>query len=185
MSNLEIEMSEKLPNCCYTVSAEDIRRCFGQDADWDPSPYYLKHGPLERPVIPHRDVDMHIHPKRMWVQKSGYTTVEWMDGTKTTAKAEDPATATTYGGFMACAIKKLYGSTSKAICLMEGALEEAERPKKMKEANRKRIKELNKARHNAIIRKREEKICREMEKIRIQEEARRRFDEEAKKNERG
>lgn len=121
-------------------------------------------------------------PERLWRNAdNGYTTVEWSDGTTTSVSAEDPYTATPYGGFCACVAKKLYGSTSRAIKHMDIADRRAQWPAKKKRIEREKRKKL-KAEREAERRKlmkqnRERWIRDEIEQIYIRREAERRVAE--------
>lgn len=119
-------------------------------------------------------------PYRMWV-KEDYTTVEWDDGTKTTAHCEKPENATEYGGFCACLAKKLFGSTSNALKAMDKAIETAEWPAKKKQIERDKLKKLKQERHEHIIQaqkaEHEALVQREIERIKAHAEAERRLND--------
>lgn len=120
-------------------------------------------------------------PVKMWQTDNGYTTVEWNDCTKTTVKTEDGKNATAYGGFCACVVKKLYGSTGQAIKMMEHADKNAKWPAEKKRIEREKLKKIHQA--NAEMRKEEEAKRREhmiemhMEEIYAKREAERRVAE--------
>ena len=95
-----------------------------------------------------------LKPVRIWFTPGGYTTVEWSDGTKTTAHAENEETANPYCGFCACVVKKLYGSTTKAMKLMQDADKKAKEPakKRQEEKERRRKEKQLKTEHARDIR---------------------------------
>lgn len=115
-----------------------------------------------------------LSPIRMW-QNGGYTTVEWNDHTKTTVKAENEETMTTYGGFCACVAKKLYDSTSNGIRFMNNALAEAEWPAKRKQIEREKLKELKLKKAENAKKNRERYIRDRMDEMAIEQEAARRL----------
>lgn len=122
-----------------------------------------------------------LKPLKMWQTDNGYTTVAWTDGTTTSAKIENGGRATPYGGFCACVVKKLYGSTGQAIKMMERADKNAKWPAEKKRIEREKLKKIHQA--NAEMRQEEEKKRRErlverhMEEIYAKREAERRVAE--------
>lgn len=110
-------------------------------------------------------------PVRIWFTPGGYTTVEWSDGTKTTAHAENEETANQYCGFCACVVKKLYGSTTKAMKLMQDADEKAKEPakKRQEEMERRKKEKQYKVEHDQKLR--EARIQLHMRDIREKREA--------------
>ena len=122
-----------------------------------------------------------LEPLTMWQTDNGYTTVAWADGTTTSAKIENGGRATPYGGFCACVVKKLYGSTGQAIKMMEHADKNAKWPAEKKRIEREKLKKIHQA--NAEMRREKEAKRREhliemhMEEIYAQREAERRVAE--------
>lgn len=122
-----------------------------------------------------------LEPLKMWQTDNGYTTVEWSDGTTTSVSTEDEGHATPYGGFCACVVKKLYGSTGQAIKMMEHADGNAKWPAEKKRIEREKLKKIRKA--NAEMRREKEAKRREhlvemhMEEIYTKREAERRIAE--------
>ena len=122
-----------------------------------------------------------LAPLKMWQTDNGYTTVAWTDGTTTSAKIENGGRATPYGGFCACVVKKLYGSTGQAVKMMEHADKNAKWPAEKKRIEREKIKKIRQA--NAEMRQEKEKKRREhliemhMEEIYAKREAERRVAE--------
>lgn len=122
-----------------------------------------------------------LEPLKIWQMDNGYTTVEWNDDTTTSVKIETGGRATLYGGFCACVVKKLYGSTGQAIKMMEHADANAKWPAEKKRIEREKLKKIHQA--NAEMRKEEEAKRREhmiemhMEEIYAQREAERRVAE--------
>lgn len=113
--------------------------------------------------------------KRIYQYDGRHTTVEWMDGTKTTVCCEDPEKYTEWSGFCACVAKKLYGSTTKAEDMLENAKEYTAWPKKRKEIEREKIKKMCRERHDRAVMEREEKIAAKMEEMWIANEATKRM----------
>lgn len=122
-----------------------------------------------------------LEPLKIWQMDNGYTTVEWNDDTTTSVKIETGGRATLYGGFCACVVKKLYGSTGQAIKMMEHADKNAKWPAEKKRIEREKLKKIHQA--NAEMRKEEEAKRREhmiemhMEEIYAKREAERRIAE--------
>lgn len=122
-----------------------------------------------------------LEPLKIWQMDNGCTTVAWNDDTTTSVKIETGGRATLYGGFCACVVKKLYGSTGQAIKMMEHADKNAKWPAEKKRIEREKIKKIHQA--NAEMRKEEESKRREhmiemrMEEIYAQREAERRVAE--------
>ena len=126
-------------------------------------------------------------PVRIWFTPGGYTTVEWSDGTKTTAHAENEETANQYCGFCACVVKKLYGNTTKAMKLMKDADEKAKEPAKKRQEERERIKKERQLKTERARDIREKRIQMLMDEIYVKREADRRVheaDERGEDNER-
>lgn len=114
-----------------------------------------------------------LTPRQIWFNEHGdkfYTTVEWMDGVKTTVVETEKANASQYAGFTAALAKRLYG-TGTSIRFMNTAIDKAGEKKKQREeerAERKLKKKLfAEFRKNA----REEKIKEAMERFEIEREA--------------
>lgn len=124
---------------------------------------------------PYEDLPCTLYPVRMWTTPNGYTTVEWEDGTKTTAKAENEANATEYGGFCACVVKKLYGSTSNGIYYMNRSINNVAWPAKKKQIERDKMKKLHADKIEAEKKYREKVIRNKMDDIRLEREAERRL----------
>lgn len=123
-------------------------------------------------------------PVRMWVTQNGcYTTVEWSDGTKTTARAEDAFSTDPYYGFCACVVKKLYGSTTKAMKLMQSADEKAKEPAKKRKEERERIKKERQLKTERARDIREKRIQMLMDEIYVKREADRRVHEADERSE--
>ena len=122
-----------------------------------------------------------LQPVKIWTTSNGYTTVLWNDNTKTTAKCEKPENATEYGGFCACAAKKLYGSTSKSLNAMTKAIDNANWPAKQKQIERDKLKKLKQERHEHIIQaqkaEHEALVQAEIRRMKAHEEAERRFND--------
>lgn len=122
-----------------------------------------------------------LEPLKMWQTDNGYTTVAWTDGTTTSVLTEDDGHATPYGGFCACVVKKLYGSTGQAIKMMEHADKNAKWHAEKKRIEREKLKKIRQA--NAEMRQEKEKKRREhlvelhMEEIYAKREAERRVAE--------
>lgn len=124
---------------------------------------------------PSENLPYMLYPVRMWTTPNGYTTVEWEDGTKTTAKAENEANATEYGGFCACVVKKLYGSTSKGIYFMNRSINNVAWPAKKKQIERDKMKKRHADKIEAEKKCREKVIRNKMDDIRLEREAERRL----------
>lgn len=117
-------------------------------------------------------------PKRIWQTPGGYTTVEWMDGTKTTVKAENEESATEFGGFVADLAKKIFGSTSNVNREIQKAKEKAEEPAKLRKARAEFEKIAKQNAHNRRIRVREREIKKMMDEERMRKEALKRLAKE-------
>lgn len=129
-----------------------------------------------------------LEPLKMWQTDNGYTTVEWTDGTTTSVSTEDGGHATLYGGFCACVVKKLYGSTGQAIKMMEHADKNAKWPAEKKRIKREKLKKIRQANAESIqkrqAKRREHLIEMHMEGIYAHREAERRVAEaDARKEE--
>lgn len=129
------------------------------------------------------DLPFGLEPLKMWQTDNGYTTVEWTDGTTTSVSVE-PGSATPgtpYGGFCACVVKKLYGSTSQAIKAMEHADKNAKWPAEKKRIEREKLKKMRQAtaemRRENEAKRREELIESYVEDIYAKREAERRVAE--------
>lgn len=125
-----------------------------------------------------RDLPCELTPVRMWSTPGGYTTVEWSDHTKTTVRAENEETATTYGGFCACVAKKLYNRSTDAIGLMNRALDRAAWPAKRKQIEREKLKKMKRDKVEYEKKAREKMIHHIMETKRIEREAERRLEQQ-------
>lgn len=167
-------------------------------ADWDGKPFRNNGVEVERmpadfkvPATrpgtihdPHLDATTweQLMPRRIWTNVHDgmrFTTVEWMDGTKTTVKCHlDAPQANEFSGFAAALAKKVYGSTTDAIFVMKKAYEKAEEPARRREELRKADKEHKQRQHQFRIMSREEEIKREMDRQRIEREAKRRLEAE-------
>lgn len=119
-------------------------------------------------------------PVNMWITPNGYTTVQWEDGTKTTVKAEGE-NATEYGGFCACVVKKLYGSTTCGLKQMQKAIDGANWPKRKKEIEREKQKAYKREMAERRKHRLEEKIKFEIEQMKVKREAERRLNESEEK----
>lgn len=122
-------------------------------------------------------------PVRIWFTHGGYTTVEWDDGTKTTAHAEDVFLTDPYYGFCACVVKKLYGSTTKAIKAMKDADEKAKEPVKKRREERERVKKERQLKTERARDIREKRIQMLMDEIYVKREADRRVHEADERSE--
>lgn len=122
-----------------------------------------------------------LEPLKMWQTDNGYTTVEWTDGTTTSVSTEYDGHATPYGGFCACVVKKLYGSTGQAIKMMEHADKNAKLPAEKKRIEREKLKKIRQAnaemRQEKEAKRREHLIEMHMEEIYAKREAERRVAE--------
>lgn len=133
--------------------------------------------------------DASCTPNRIWFNrgKDGlwYTTVEWMDGTKTTVgcPGENEEDVNAYTGFCCALAKKLYGSTSKSTNQYVKALWKVGEPKREKEEMRADQKLAAEVRREAEKLKREELIRKKMEEIRITNEAHSRWAKEMARRE--
>ena len=113
-----------------------------------------------------------------YIDHIGLTTIEWSDGTKTTVRAENPARADQYTGFVTAYAKKAAGNTNNINNLFdEWAIE---RPKKERErlcdeliarleAHEKQERE-NKKREKRIIRREALRLKREYEAKKLAQE---------------
>ena len=119
-----------------------------------------------------------ITPRKMWTTKGGYTTVEWMDGTKTTVKAENEETATEFGGFTAALAKKIFRTTANVNREIEKAKELADKPARERENRRAAMKARKQAAHQKRIYEREKRIREMMEEMKLRDIARERLDRE-------
>ena len=143
--------------------------------------YYTVECAANPDYIQEKEMAFLPYPVRIWRNPGDYTTVEWPDGTKTTVKAENHENANDYAGFCACAMKKLYGSTSNAIRAMAKAEENAAWPAKQKEIVRTRLKQLRIIRAVEEKRARERRIKYEMECMKERAEAERRLNKQEEK----
>lgn len=102
-------------------------------------------------------------------EKIGLTTIEWCDGTKTTARAENPECADRFTGFMTAYAKKAAGNTNRINDLFDEWV--IEKPKKEAElkAKEERIIAENKVKEERDRKKREKHLIRR-EAIRIKRE---------------
>ena len=115
---------------------------------------------------------INITPKRIWFTENGRTTtVEWMDGTKTTVRAEDPEKAAPYCGFTAALAKKIFG-TGEAIRKMNAAIDKAKEPARIREEKRKAEKEKRKADEEQKRKSHDWRVARRVEELKIEQEAR-------------
>lgn len=121
--------------------------------------------------------ELDITPNRIWFNPP-YTTVEWVDKTKTTACAENPENFSEYNGFAACVAKRLYGNTTQAIYLMDKALDEATRPKREKEARRAAEKARKREMQEELRKVREYRLKAEVDRERLRRRAVQIVDEE-------
>lgn len=122
-----------------------------------------------------------LNPVKMWQTDNGYTTIQWSDSTTTSVKAENEGRATPYGGFCACVLKKLYGSTGQAIKMMQRADKNAKLPAEKKRIEREALKKFRQARaeiqRNEEAKRHERMVKLQMEEIYAKREAERRVDE--------
>lgn len=115
---------------------------------------------------------INITPKKIWFTDNGRTTtVEWMDGTKTTVRAEDPEKATPYCGFTAALAKKIFG-TGEAIRKMNAAIDKAQEPARIRAEKRKAEKEKRKANEAEKRKSHDWRVARRVEELKIEQEAR-------------
>lgn len=132
-------------------------------------------------ISEHHGIDPNsLIPNRIWFNSHDtlfFTTVQWMDGTKTTVAIPEDEHATEYSGFTAALAKKIFGTTC-ALKNMELAVEKAKEPAKRKAAQRKALKDARQHAHELRMKEREDRIKREMEQERIRREAQRRLDTE-------
>lgn len=129
-----------------------------------------------------------LSPVKMWQTDNGYTTIQWSDSTTTSVKTENEGQATPYGGFCACVLKKLYGSTGQAIKLMQRADKNAKLPAEKKRIEREALKKFRQARaeiqRNEEAKRHEHMVKLQMEEIYAKREAERRVAEaDARKEE--
>lgn len=124
--------------------------------------------PLRMPNIKNYTYTPHI----------GLTTIEWSDGTKTTVRAENPARADQYTGFVTAYAKKAAGNTNNINNLFdEWAIERPKREAKRMsdemvaciEAQKKQERE-NKKREKRIIRREALRLKREYEAKKLAKE---------------
>lgn len=101
----------------------------------------------------YHDYAENFYAKRIWFNPP-YTTVEWFNGEKTTACAEDPEKFSEYNGFAACVAKRLYGSTKNAIDVMNFGYDQAQLPKKLKAKRRQEEKEEKRKIHEELMKHR-------------------------------
>ena len=108
----------------------------------------------------------------------GLTTIEWSDGTKTTVRAEDPAKADQYTGFVTAYAKKAAGNTNNINNLFdEWAIERPKRETKRMcdemvariEAQKKQERD-NKKREKRLIRREALRLKREYEAKKLAKE---------------
>ena len=121
-----------------------------------------------------------LTPYRIWFNSHDtlfFTTVQWMDDTKTTVAIPEDEHATEYSGFTAALAKKIFGTTG-ALKSMESAVEKAKEPAKRKAAQREATKYARQHAHELRMKAREDRIQCEMEQMRIKREAQRRLDAE-------
>ena len=113
-----------------------------------------------------------------YIDYIGLTTIEWSDGTKTTVRAENPARADQYTGFVTAYAKKAAGNTNNINNLFdEWAIERPEKEKKRLcdeliarlEAHEKQERE-NKKREKRLIRREALKLKREYEAKKLAQE---------------
>ena len=113
-----------------------------------------------------------------YIDHIGLTTIEWSDGTKTTVRAENPAHADQYTGFVTAYAKKAAGNTNNINNLFdEWAIERPEKEKKRLcdeliarlEAHEKQERE-NKKREKRIIRREALRLKREYEAKKLAKE---------------
>lgn len=113
-----------------------------------------------------------------YIDHIGLTTIEWSDGTKTTVRAENPAYADQYTGFVTAYAKKAAGNTNNINNLFdEWAIERPEKEKKRLcdeliarlEAHEKQERE-NKKREKRLIRREALRLKREYEAKKLAQE---------------
>ena len=113
-----------------------------------------------------------------YIAHIGLTTVEWSDGTKTTVRAENPARADQYTGFVTAYAKKAAGNTNNINNLFdEWAIERPKREAKRGaeelaarlEAHEKQERE-NKKREKRLIRREALRLKREYEAKKLAQE---------------
>lgn len=113
-----------------------------------------------------------------YIDHIGLTTIEWSDGTKTTVRAENPARADQYTGFVTAYAKKAAGNTNNINNLFdEWAIERPKREAKRGaeeltarlEAHEKQERE-NKKREKRLIRREALRLKREYEAKKLAQE---------------
>lgn len=113
-----------------------------------------------------------------YTPRIGLTTIEWSDGTKTTVRAEEPAKADQYTGFVTAYAKKAAGNTNNINNLFdEWAIERPKRETKRMsdemvariEAQKKQERD-NKKREKRLIRREALRLKREYEAKKLAKE---------------
>ena len=135
--------------------------------------------PLEQ-YDPKIDPDS-ITPYRIWCNVHDdecYTTVQWMDGAKTTVSSLAGAGCSKYAGFTAALAKKLYGSTTESIKHMDSAIDKAAEPARRRAEVREFNKNAKKRAHELRMKEREDRIKSRMDQLRIEREAVKRLNAE-------
>lgn len=135
--------------------------------------------PLEQ-YDPKIDPDS-VTPYRIWCNvhdSKFYTTVQWMDGTKTTVSSLDGMGRSKYAGFTAALAKKLYGSTTESIKHMDSAIDKAAEPARRRAEVREFKKNSKKRAHELRMKEREDRIKSRMDQLRIEREAAKRLNAE-------
>lgn len=122
-----------------------------------------------------------VTPYRIWFNQHDdryYTTVQWMDGTKTTVCVDDWGIGSQYNGFIAALAKKIFGTTTNVIKAMDAAIDNAFEPARRRAEAREFNKKVKKRAHELRMKEREDRIKCEMEQERIRREAQRRLNAE-------
>lgn len=109
--------------------------------------------------------------RKYWQTEGGYTTVEWIDGTKTTVKSENPENNDIFTAVCIAYAKKAFGSTNKIIKAIDQAKKNTEWPKRKKEIEREKQKAMKKELHDRRKAMREREIQRAMHDIEVKNEA--------------
>ena len=119
-----------------------------------------------------------IEARKVWFNPP-YTTVEFADGTKVTSKATD-VEFNKYSGFMACVMKKIYGSTSKCLRMLSDCehLAEVTSPSYRRKRRNSLLKLAERIRQDDEKRRKEALIQSKMEELQATKEAERRLKKE-------
>jgi len=158
-------------SCNFVPSFEELLKTHGYQSN--------SNNPLEQNA-PKIDPDS-VTPYRIWCNVHDdecYTTVQWMDGTKTTVSSLAGAGCSKYAGFTAALAKKLYGSTTESIKHMDSAIDKAAEPARRRAEVREFNKNAKKRAHELRMKEREDRIKSRMDQLRIEREAAKRLNAE-------